>query len=172
MSLPSPEECEALIAAARQAAGRTFRLDHIGGGIGAAVLTAAGHIYPAGTYYTDVLTLTIHAELGALIHAAAHAEYRIRAVVAVRLADDGTWAIVPPCGLCRQALNETSAYAGLPLTVLLAAPTPPGYRLVPLAELLPIPFPQWRWAMNQAEPIRPPDAEPAPDPGGHHPRSF
>jgi cytidine deaminase len=89
---------------------------------GAAVLTDKGNIYLSGQYFSDTLSLTLHAEHAALVHAAAHGEYKI---IAIAIAANQTalthnaGKIVYPCHMCKQLLWETHLRSGLEMTVLI-----------------------------------------------------
>ena len=50
---------------------------------GAAVLTQKGNIFSSGQYFSDTLSLTLHAEQVAIAHAAAHGEYAIAAITCI-----------------------------------------------------------------------------------------
>jgi cytidine deaminase len=76
---------------------------------GAAVLTTRGNIYSAGQYFSDTLSLTLHAEQAALVHAAAHGEYEIAAIVCLgnESAHRLSRGFIYPCHLCKQLLWES-----------------------------------------------------------------
>ncbi len=88
---------------------------------GAAVLTTKGNIYYSGQYFSDTLSLTLHAEQAALAHAAAHGEYGIVAIAclgnlpAYQLSGD----VIYPCNLCKQLLWESSLRSGLNTEILI-----------------------------------------------------
>jgi len=76
---------------------------------GAAVLTSAGNIYSSGQYFSNTLSLTLHAEQGAIAHAAAHGEYGIVALACLgnAVAYKMSGGIIFPCHLCKQVLWES-----------------------------------------------------------------
>ncbi len=76
---------------------------------GAAVLTKKGNIYSSGQYFSDTLSLTLHAEQAALAHAAAHGEYEISAVACIgnQPAYQMSGGIIYPCHMCKQLLWES-----------------------------------------------------------------
>lgn len=82
---------------------------------GAALLTGSGNIYSSGQYFSDTLSLTLHAEQAALAHAAAHGEYDIVAIVCV--GNSGAYQMsggtIYPCHLCKQLLWESYLRSGV-----------------------------------------------------------
>jgi cytidine deaminase len=70
--------------------------------VGAAVLTESGEIFAGCNVENASYGLTICAERAAIFHAIAHGHAAIRAVVIVTPTDLPT----PPCGACRQVINE------------------------------------------------------------------
>src|SRR3990167_6102896 len=87
---------------------------------GAAVLTKTGHIYSASAYWSDTATLTLHAEQAALVHAAAHGERDIIAIVCVSTEDESGKKICHPCGLCKQLIYESTRHSGIDIEVIMA----------------------------------------------------
>jgi cytidine deaminase len=87
---------------------------------GAAVLTTKGNIYSAGQYKAGSRQISLHAEQAALVHAAAHGEHQIHAIAIVSNEDGSGEAFTNPCGICKQALYESSLDAGVPMEVILA----------------------------------------------------
>lgn len=70
--------------------------------VGAAVLTASGHIFRGGNIENAAYPMTICAERVALFSAYAHGE---REIVALAVATD-TADVASPCGACRQVIFE------------------------------------------------------------------
>lgn len=70
--------------------------------VGAAVLTDDGEIFTGCNIENASFGLTICAERNAIFQAIAKGHHRIRAVVVVTPTDRPT----PPCGACRQVINE------------------------------------------------------------------
>lgn len=71
---------------------------------GAAVLTESSNIYSAGQYFSDTYSLTLHAEQCALVHAAAHGEYKITAIAII--SNKSGKEKTNPCHMCKQILYE------------------------------------------------------------------
>lgn len=74
---------------------------------GASVLTSKGNIYSSGQYYSDTLSLTLHAEQSVLAHAAAHGEYEIVAIAVTGNESKGLDESTYPCHMCKQLLWES-----------------------------------------------------------------
>lgn len=70
--------------------------------VGAAVLTDNGEIFAGCNVENASLGLTICAERNAIFQAVAKGHHKIRAVAVVTPTDYPT----PPCGACRQVINE------------------------------------------------------------------
>lgn len=70
--------------------------------VGAAVLTDSGEIFGACNVENASFSLTICAERSAVFQAVAKGHYKIKAVVVITSTDYAT----PPCGACRQVINE------------------------------------------------------------------
>ena len=70
--------------------------------VGAAVLTESGEIFGGCNVENASYGLTICAERNAIFQAVAKGHYRIRAIAVVTPTDLPT----PPCGACRQVINE------------------------------------------------------------------
>jgi cytidine deaminase len=75
--------------------------------VGAAVLAENGEVFAACNVENASFGLTICAERNAVFHAVAKGHRKIRAVVVVTLTDQPT----PPCGACRQVINEFASDA-------------------------------------------------------------
>lgn len=99
------------------------------GGVGAALLTAGGHLHLGVCIDTDC-SLGFCAEANAIGAMVTSGESRIARIVAVWL-DDGVARIVPPCGRCREFIQQIDA-GNWATEVLL-----PGSKVLPLADLLP-----------------------------------
>lgn len=70
--------------------------------VGAAVLTAQGHIFSGCNVENASLGMTICAERSAVFQAVGRGARQIRAVVVYTPTETPT----PPCGACRQVINE------------------------------------------------------------------
>src|SRR5437762_11983957 len=70
--------------------------------VGAAVLTDSGEIFAGCNVENATYGLTICAERNAIFNAVAHGHEAIRAVVIATPSEAPT----PPCGACRQVINE------------------------------------------------------------------
>lgn len=98
--------------------------------VGAALLASDGSIHPGSNVEISSFGLTCCAERTALFRAVADGHRQFEAIAVV--ADE---AIVPPCGMCRQALADFR-----PDLAVILATTDREYRIVSLAALLPEPF--------------------------------
>ena len=107
---------------------------------GAAVSTSRGTIYSASAFWSDTLTLALHAEHAAVAHAAAHGERDIRAIACVSTEDPVGEGICHPCGLCKQILYESSRGSGIDLEVYMASRNGT-FVLKRISELAPFPWP-------------------------------
>jgi len=107
---------------------------------GAAVLTTNGNIYASGQYRAETRQISIHAEQAALIHAAAHGEHSIRAIAIISDEDPTGDSFTNPCGICKQALYESSLVSGIPMQVVLAK-LAGQYEVKPLEEFIVFPWP-------------------------------
>lgn len=88
---------------------------------GAALMTKKGNIYSAGQYFSDTLSLTLHAEQAAIAHAAAHGEYDIAIITCVgnEIAYRFSGGRIYPCHLCKQLLWESYLRSGLNTEILI-----------------------------------------------------
>jgi cytidine deaminase len=106
-----------MVEAAKEGRNNAFTSDNSGfdARFGASVLTKLGNIYSAGQYYSDTLSLTLHAEQAALAHAAAHGEYAIEAVAIIgnQQAYQMSGGKIYPCHLCKQLLWESHLRSGI-----------------------------------------------------------
>jgi cytidine deaminase len=99
--------------------------------VGAAVLTTAGEIFAGANIENASLGATICAERVAIFTAVAAGRHRFTALAVMADTPDP----VPPCGLCLQVIAEFS-----PDCAVIMANTAGRWRLLPLKELLPLPF--------------------------------
>ena len=127
-----PRQAEALLAAAREAAGRAY-VPYSGFPVGAAVLTADGTVVTGCNVENASYGLTVCGERVAVWAAATAGHRAIRAVAVATPASLGA----TPCGACRQVLNEF-APADAELVVLLDGEGGP--EQIPLSALLPRSF--------------------------------
>lgn len=107
MSVP-PADAAALVAAATAARERAYA-PYSRFAVGAAVLTAAGRVFPGCNVENAAYSATCCAERTALFSAYAAGERQIRAIAVV--AD--TPGPVSPCGVCRQVLAELAPGAAV-----------------------------------------------------------
>lgn len=89
---------------------------------GAAVLTSKGNIYSAGQYFSDTLSLTLHAEQAAIAHAAAHGEYALAAITCIgnEYSYQMSGGIIYPCHLCKQLIWESYLRSGVNTEIFIA----------------------------------------------------
>jgi cytidine deaminase len=87
---------------------------------GAAVLTSSGAVYAASAFWSDTLTLAIHAEHAALVHAAIHGDRNVEAIACVSTEDPEGNEHCHPCGLCRQVIYENGRESRRDITVYMA----------------------------------------------------
>lgn len=83
----------------------------------AAVQTKTGNIYASAQYFSDTLSLTLHAEQAALAHAAAHGEGDIVAIACTSSEPKGSQSY--PCHMCKQLLWESRLRSGIPMTIII-----------------------------------------------------
>lgn len=132
------EDRDALLAAAREAAGQAYAT-RSGVHVGAALLSTSGRVYAGCNVENAAFPLGNCAEPSA-IAAGVLAEggaFRIAAVAVWAQDANGQAFAISPCGGCRQRISELAAGPGIP--VLFAWPGP-GLRSVSLGELLPFAF--------------------------------
>ena len=101
MPEPSPEQVEALVAAARDARDRAYA-PYSGFSVGAAVLTDDGTIVAGTNVENAAYPLSVCAERTAVQAAVSGGVRRLVAVAVAASAEAPTW----PCGGCRQVLHE------------------------------------------------------------------
>jgi cytidine deaminase len=87
---------------------------------GAAVQTSSGSVFASSAFWSDTLTLALHAEHAALAHAAAHNEREVIAIACVSTEDESGLAFCHPCGICKQLLYESSLASGIDIRVFMA----------------------------------------------------
>lgn len=103
--------------------------------------TRDGQIFASSAFWSDTLTLCLHAEQAALAHAAAHGQRDIEAVACVSSEDPSGAALCHPCGLCRQLLYESGRASGIDLLVHMANLSGTSVKTVPISRLTPFPWP-------------------------------
>jgi len=87
---------------------------------GAAALALSGEIYVASAFWSDTLSLAIHAEHAALIHAAMHGDLVVQAVACVSTEDPEGREYCHPCGLCLQVIYENSRESRRDVSIFMA----------------------------------------------------
>ena len=107
---------------------------------GASVMTLKGSVYSSSAYWSDTLTLALHAEQAALAHAASHGERDIVAVCCVSTEDDKGEIFCHPCGLCKQLLYESSRDSSIDIEVVMAN-LKGGYLNKRISEMILFPWP-------------------------------
>ena len=135
----SEDIIQTLLERARQAREQAYA-PYSGFRVGAAVLTASGEIFAGANIENASFGATVCAERVAIWSAVAAGQRQITALAVV--AD--TPAPVAPCGLCRQVLQEFAE----PECPIIMANLQGEYRLVTLAELLPLAF---SWPGTESE---------------------
>ena len=107
-----PADAAALIAAARDAAGKAYA-PYSGFHVGAAVRTADGRVFAAANIENASYGLSLCAETNAIMAAAVAGARDVVgvAVVGYRAADPEAPVLATPCGRCRQVINEFAAPA-------------------------------------------------------------
>ena len=110
---------------------------------GAAVLTRDGNIYASSAFWSETLSLTLHAEHSALAHAAANNEREILAIASVSTEDEMQNSFCNPCGLCKQLIYESSIFSGIEIKVIMAN-LKGEYTSAGIFELCPFPWPDKR----------------------------
>lgn len=108
---------------------------------GSAVLTSKGNIYSSGSYFSDTYSLTLHAEQGALAHAAAHGEHDVVAIVSVGNEDPDKKIFCHPCGMCKQLIYEQSRKNKRDIDVIMANESGE-YEVKKISELVNYPWPE------------------------------
>jgi cytidine deaminase len=107
---------------------------------GAAVLTQKGAVYSSSAFWSDTLSLALHAEHAAIAHAAAHGERDLVAVACVSTEDAQGERLCHPCGICKQLLYESFRSSRIDLEVIMASLS--GRFIVKhISEITPYPWP-------------------------------
>jgi cytidine deaminase len=111
---------------------------------GAALITTKGNIYSSGQYYSDTLSLTLHAEQAALAHAAAHGEYAITAITCVgnNEAYQLSKGLIYPCHLCKQLIWESSLRSGINTEIYVVDTTDTVVERLRIQDIMKYPWPQ------------------------------
>ena len=137
---PEDRSYSELIAAAVSAQANAYA-PYSGIRVGAAVLTADGRIVTGANVENSAYGDTICAERAALLRAYAMG---LRDIEAVAVTASGAGldpsAVVSPCGSCRQMLYEASEVAGRDIAVVMVSPDGGNVTVMPISELLPLPF--------------------------------
>jgi cytidine deaminase len=147
-----------LVWAAQAATTQAFLTGDGGTRYGAAVLTAAGHVFTAGQYSSFNHVTNVHAEQAALLLATMSGEPD---VLALAVATTGSDEVARPCGICRQVFLEHARRTGRDFLVLMAR-CAGGHEQARVSELLP-----FAWLSHGAAPVEAPDVRPAPAPPPH-----
>lgn len=129
---------EALLSAARHAARQAYAT-RSGVHVGAAVLSAAGHVYTGCNVENAAFPLGNCAEPAAISAGVVGegAGFRIAEVAVWAQTDDGQPFHISPCGGCRQRIHELAL--GQDVLVHFAWPGP-ALQSIPIGELLPFAF--------------------------------
>ena len=77
-------------------------------------------MYSSSAFWSDTLTLALHAEHATLAHGAAHGHRANLAIVCVSIADKNTEELCHPCGICKQLIYESSLSSGIDVLVIMA----------------------------------------------------
>jgi cytidine deaminase len=88
---------------------------------GAAVLAETGTVYASSAFWSDTLSLALHAEHAAIAHAGAHGERRLLAIACVSTEDIEGNRICHPCGLCKQLIYESFRSSHIDTDVVMAS---------------------------------------------------
>ncbi len=97
-------------------------------GYAVAVLTKKGNLYAGVSYGSDTLTLTMHSEATALVHAAIHGETEIVAITG------------PNCHICKQLIYESSLRSRIDTLVVMREGK--GFKTMPISQMMPYPWPE------------------------------
>jgi len=87
---------------------------------GSALQTSSGSVFSSSAFWSDTLSLTLHAEHAALAHAAAHNDRQVVAIASVSTEDEHGETHCHPCGICKQLIYENSLSSGIDILVLMA----------------------------------------------------
>jgi cytidine deaminase len=100
------DEDHELIEAAKETADRLYLKDiHT---VAAALRTSDGEIFTGIHTNANVGFADICGEVAAICHALAHGHREYDSIVAVRTDGQGGYEILPPCGRCREVINDFS----------------------------------------------------------------
>lgn len=135
-----PREASSLVAEAIRALDHAHPSNPPNLRFGAAVLDTRGNIFSASAFWSDSLSLVLHAEHAALAHAAAHGCHLISAIACVSTEDPTQRQHCHPCGLCKQLVYENARTSGLDVRVYMANLSGQ-YIARPISELVPFPWP-------------------------------
>lgn len=110
--------------------------------VGAAVLLANGEIYQSSNQENVSFPVGTCAERLLLGYVGANFPEQAPQMLAIvaRREGDIDWAGVSPCGMCRQAINETENRYQSPITILLVQPKGIVLRFQGIRHLLPLKF--------------------------------
>jgi cytidine deaminase len=139
----TPEIAKRLIAEAIRALDHSHPNNPKNLRFGAAVQTAASNVFASSAFWSDTLTLALHAEHAALAHAAAHNEREVIAIACVSTEDENGEAFCHPCGICKQLLYESAQTSGIDVRVFMAN-LKGDYIARWISELVPFPWPRGR----------------------------
>jgi cytidine deaminase len=87
---------------------------------GSALQTTSGNIFSSSAFWSDTLSLVLHAEHAALAHAAAHNDRLVVALACVSTEDERGDKYCHPCGICKQLIYENSLNSGIDTLVVMA----------------------------------------------------
>jgi cytidine deaminase len=87
---------------------------------GSALQTSSGRVFSSSAFWSDTLSLTLHAEHAALAHAAAHNDRQVVAIACVSSEDEQGEMYCHPCGICKQLIYENSLSSGIDILVFMA----------------------------------------------------
>ena len=107
---------------------------------GAALRTKAGNVYASSAFWSETLSLALHAEQAAIAHAAAHGEREIVTLACVSTEDAKGEQYCHPCGICKQLLYESSRDSGIDIEILMAN-LKGNYLVKRVSEITPYPWP-------------------------------
>lgn len=119
------EECRNLLQLSKAALENTYPKGS--NGYAVALMTVAENIYEGVSYKSDTRTLTMHAEMTALAHAAIHGETEIVAITG------------PNCHMCKQIIYESSLRSGIDIVVVMEDEE--GIKQVPISGQMTYPWP-------------------------------
>ena len=112
---------------------------------GSALQTSSGNVFSSSAFWSDTLSLTLHAEHAALAHAAAHNDRQAVAIACVSTEDEHGEAYCHPCGICKQLIYENSLSSGIDILVVMAN-LKGKFTVRYISELVPFPWPPKRTA--------------------------